>query len=163
MMIFVIMFASPLYFLIRGKFGAFFFNALLYGMAVFLVVTLVFIAFAPIPWAFAFIHASWHLRREVMQDQAKMIATEMAKKVTLTASVAVPAATVAALTCSACGKGADAAHAFCPSCGAALAPSSVPTAVTAQPRSPSTDYSTPVTVIIIVAVVLFFLWSRLFH
>jgi hypothetical protein len=75
-----IIFASPLYFFARKNWGAFTLNAILYGFACLLLVTIIGAAFAPIFWALAVGHAGWHLRRELMTEQAELIASKMAEK-----------------------------------------------------------------------------------
>lgn len=76
MMYLIIIFISPLYFLIRGKWLGFILNSVLYGLAVLTILFGIGILF----WALAVGHAGWHLRRELMLEHAKMIAGEMAKQ-----------------------------------------------------------------------------------
>ncbi len=75
-----IIFASPLCFAVRKNWGAFTLNAILYGFACLQVATIIGIAVAPIFWALAVGHAGWHLRRELMTQQAGLIASKMAEK-----------------------------------------------------------------------------------
>lgn len=69
-------FVSPLYFLIRGKWGGFVINLFLYLLAIFTV----FFGIGVFFWAFGVAHAFFHLRKELMKEQAVMIAEEMAKR-----------------------------------------------------------------------------------
>ena len=75
-----IIFIPPLYFMMRGKWGGFFLNSILYGLAVLCVLSLVGMVVAPVFWLLAVGHASWHLRSEVMGEQADLIATKLAEK-----------------------------------------------------------------------------------
>ncbi len=75
-----ILFMSPLYFLLRKRWGAFLINAAFYGLACLLVITIFAIMFAPIPWLIAVCHASFYHRREMMAEHAEMLATKMAEK-----------------------------------------------------------------------------------
>ncbi|MBM4287149.1 MAG: hypothetical protein FJ135_03185 [Deltaproteobacteria bacterium] len=77
MMYLIIIFVSPLYFLIRGKIGGLILNAILYFIALGCVVSLIFAWIGVIFWALAVGHAAWHLRREFMLEHAEMIATKM--------------------------------------------------------------------------------------
>lgn len=69
----VIIFCSPLYFLVRGKLLPLILNSILYGLALLTIMFGVGFFF----WLLAVGHASWHLRRELMQEQARMIAAAM--------------------------------------------------------------------------------------
>jgi hypothetical protein len=75
-----VIFLPPVYFMARGKWGGFFLNAILYGLAWLCVLTIVGIVVAPFFWLLAVGHAGWHLRREMMMQHADMIATKMAEK-----------------------------------------------------------------------------------
>jgi len=76
MMYLIIIFISPLYFLIRKKWGAFILNSILYLLA---CATLLFgIGF--IFWILAVGHAGWHLRKEGMVEQAELIAKKMVEQ-----------------------------------------------------------------------------------
>jgi hypothetical protein len=75
----IIIFVSPLYFLIRGKIGGLIVNAILYCLAVACLVTIVFAWAGVIFWALAVGHAAWHIRRESMMEHAELIATKMAE------------------------------------------------------------------------------------
>ncbi len=72
-----IVFVSPLYFAIRKKWGAFVLNALLYLMA---WVTIWIFGIGVIFWVLGVGHAGWHLRKELMQEHAELIATKMVEK-----------------------------------------------------------------------------------
>ena len=74
-MLFVILFLSPVYFLIRRKWFSFVVNLALYILA---FATLVFFV-GPIFWLLAVAHAGWHYRKYEMHEHAKMIAAEMVK------------------------------------------------------------------------------------
>ncbi len=77
MMYLIIIFVSPLYFLIRKKWGAFVLNAILYTLAWF---TIFIFGIGIIFWVLGVGHAGWHLRKELMKEQAQMIASEMVAK-----------------------------------------------------------------------------------
>lgn len=77
MMYLIIIFCSPLYFIIRRKWGAFILNAILYSLA---WVTVWFFGIGVIFWALGVGHAGWHLRKEWMEEHAEMIAVKMAEK-----------------------------------------------------------------------------------
>ena len=73
----VVILISPLYFILRKKWGAFILNAILYIL--FLCTFLIFgIGF--IFWAIGVGHAAWHLRKEVMKEHANMIADAIVAK-----------------------------------------------------------------------------------
>lgn len=80
MMYLCIIFVPPLYFMVRGKWGAFFLNLILYCLAWLCVLTIVGIIVAPLFWALSVGHAMWHLRKELAAEQADMIATKMAEQ-----------------------------------------------------------------------------------
>jgi hypothetical protein len=80
MMYLCAIFASPLYFLIRGKWGGFFINSIFYGLAWLFLLTFVFAIVAPLFWIVAFTHASWSIRKEMAEEHAEMLATKMATK-----------------------------------------------------------------------------------
>jgi len=82
MMYLTIIFISPLYFVIRKKWGGFILNAILYGMALVTVWFGIGILF----WALAVGHAGWHLRKELMEEHARMIALKMAEQMKKDAS-----------------------------------------------------------------------------
>lgn len=75
-----IIFVPPLYFMARGKWGGFFLNACLYGLAWLCVLTIVGIMVAPLFWILAVGHAGFTYRKEMMATHADMIATKMAEK-----------------------------------------------------------------------------------
>lgn len=73
MMYLAVIFISPLYFLIRKKWGGFILNSILYLLAVFTI----FFGVGLIFWALAVGHAGWYLRKEGMVEQAELIAKKM--------------------------------------------------------------------------------------
>ena len=75
-----ILFVSPLYFLTRKQWSGFVLNSILYGMACLCVLTVVGIVAAPFFWILAVGHAGFSYRKEMMAEQADMIATKMAEK-----------------------------------------------------------------------------------
>ncbi len=83
MMYLVILFASPIYFIVRKKWGAFVLNSILYFLA---LATILFFGIGVFFWLLAVGHAGWHLRTELMQEQARMMAQEMAKEMRLNKS-----------------------------------------------------------------------------
>ncbi len=84
MMLFVVLFVPPLYFLMRGKIGAWLFNSFLYGLACLFLITIIFFWVAPLFWILSVAHAFWHLRKEMttaaIQEHAEVLATKMAEK-----------------------------------------------------------------------------------
>ena len=77
MMYLIIIFVSPLYFLIKGKIGGLILNAILYCVAVVFLVTIVF-SWVGFPfWLLAVGHAAWHYRRDLMMEHAEMIVTKV--------------------------------------------------------------------------------------
>lgn len=77
MMYLVIIFVSPLYFLIRGKIGGLILNAILYCLAIAFWVTIVFSWLGVIFWILAVGHAVWHHRRDLMMEHTEMIVTRI--------------------------------------------------------------------------------------
>ena len=73
MMFLTVIFISPLYFLLRKKWGGFVLNSILYLSAVFTI----FLGVGIIFWILAVGHAGWHLRKEAMVEQAELIAKKM--------------------------------------------------------------------------------------
>ena len=72
----IIIFLSPVYFLIRQKWGAFVLNSILYllaGVTIFLAIGVFF-------WMLAVGHAGWHLRTELMEEQAGIMAKKLAEE-----------------------------------------------------------------------------------
>ena len=76
MMYLTIIFISPLYFLIRKKWGGFILNSILYLLAIFTIIFFVGFVF----WVLAVGHAGWHLRKEHMVEQAELIAKKIAEQ-----------------------------------------------------------------------------------
>jgi len=74
----VAIFISPLYFMIKGKWGAFFINAIFYCTALLLLVTVIGAFLAPIPWFVAAVHAIMAYRRQLVEEDATVMATKMA-------------------------------------------------------------------------------------
>lgn len=87
MMYLVLIFISPVYFVARRKWGGFILNAILYGLALLCAITIVGLVVAPLFWILAVGHAAWHLRKEVMEEHATMIATKMAQQMAMAGSV----------------------------------------------------------------------------
>lgn len=77
MMYFVIIFISPLYFLLRKKWGGFILNSILYLLA---IATIFLFGIGIVFWCLAVGHAFWHLRKEAMVEQAELIAKKMAEQ-----------------------------------------------------------------------------------
>lgn len=71
-------FLSPLYFMIKGKWGAFFLNSIFYAIAVVLLCTIVLAFLAPIPWFIAAIHAIMDYRKQLVEEAATIMANKMA-------------------------------------------------------------------------------------
>lgn len=71
-------FLSPLYFAIKGRWGAFFLNSIFYGIAVVLLLTFVGAFLAPIPWFVAAVHAIMDYRKQLVEEAATVMATKMA-------------------------------------------------------------------------------------
>jgi hypothetical protein len=80
MMYLCIIFTPPVYFISRGKWGGFFLNAFLYGLAGLCVLTCTGIVIAPLFWLLAVGHAGFAYRREMMEKHAELIAAKMAEK-----------------------------------------------------------------------------------
>lgn len=73
-MYFIIIFIPPLYFLIRGKWGGFILNSILYVLA---WITIFIFFIGVIFWILAVGHATWHYRRELMEKHAELIAKKI--------------------------------------------------------------------------------------
>jgi hypothetical protein len=73
-----IFFASPLYFVIGGKWVGLIFNSILYLIAVACLISIVGAIVAPFFWIFSVAHGMWNLRREAMEEQASIMAQKMA-------------------------------------------------------------------------------------
>lgn len=80
MMYLCIILIPPAYFLARKKWGGFFLNSALYGMACLCILMIVFMWIAPFFWLLAVGHAGFAYRRELIVYQAEMIAARMAEK-----------------------------------------------------------------------------------
>ncbi len=80
MIILCILFISPLYFLLRKKWGAFVINAFIYLAACICVISIIGIPFAVIPWSIALIHAVYYYRSEVRTQNVELLASKMAEK-----------------------------------------------------------------------------------
>lgn len=76
----IVLFISPLYFLIRKKWLGFILNLILYGIAVVFLVTIIFAWVGFLFWILAVGHAGWHIKQENMEKHADMVATKMAEK-----------------------------------------------------------------------------------
>ena len=75
-----ILFIPPIYFLSRKKWGGFFLNSILYGIACLCVLSIVGIWIAPFFWVVAMGHAAFTYRREMVTTHAELIAIKMAEK-----------------------------------------------------------------------------------
>lgn len=73
----MIIFVPPLYLLIRKKPFAFLLNTGLYVTAIF---TVFLFGIGFIFWVLSVGHAAWHLRREVMEEHATLIAEKMGEQ-----------------------------------------------------------------------------------
>jgi hypothetical protein len=91
MMFFVVLFAPPLYFARRKKWGAFICNSFLYGLACLFLISIIGAFIAPFFWILAVGHAGWHLRTEMasqmIQEHAEVLATKMAEKMKVSPQV----------------------------------------------------------------------------
>ena len=74
----VAIFIPPLYFLLRGKWLGFIVNSIFYGIALLCAVSIVGLVIAPFPWFVASVHAVWHIRKELVIENAEIMATKMA-------------------------------------------------------------------------------------
>ena len=79
MMYLVAVFLSPLYFLIKGKWLGFIINSIFYGIAVALLLTLILSFLAPIPWLIAAVHAMMAYRKQLVEEDATVMARKMAE------------------------------------------------------------------------------------
>lgn len=79
-MYFAILFIPPVYFMARGKWGAFTVNSIFYGIAWLLLITLIGAAISPLFWLMSVGHAGWYFRQEMLEKHADMIASKMAAK-----------------------------------------------------------------------------------
>ncbi len=114
MMYLCVIFASPLYFVTRQKWGGFILNACLYGMAWLCLITILGAWIAPLFWVLGVGHASWHLRTEIMHQHAELIATKMAEQFKRPG----PAPLLAVGSpCPDCGTAGDDQAKFCINCG----------------------------------------------
>ena len=75
-----LIFIPPVYFLTRKKWGGFCLNAVLYGLACLLVLTIALAFGGFCFWLLSVGHASFCYRREQMHRHAALIATKMAEK-----------------------------------------------------------------------------------
>jgi hypothetical protein len=75
-----ILFVPPLCFLVRKKWGGFFLNAVLYGLALLCLISIVGIVIAPIFWLLAVGHAGFAHRRDMAAEHADLVATKLAEK-----------------------------------------------------------------------------------
>lgn len=81
MMYLIVIFISPLYFLLRKKWGGFILNSILYTLALIGLVTIIFFWAGIIFWGLAVGHAGWTIRQEMMEKHADLVATKMAEKI----------------------------------------------------------------------------------
>lgn len=75
----IIIFIPPVYFLMRQDWLGFIVNSIFYGLAVLLLLSIIGAIFSPFPWAIAMGHASWALRKQIMEEQATIMAKKMAE------------------------------------------------------------------------------------
>jgi hypothetical protein len=76
----------PLYFLIRNRIGLGLIYGLLFALSIFLLLTVVLAPIAIFFWLVSMIHALWHVRRELVAEQAEVLATKMAEKVRMSSN-----------------------------------------------------------------------------
>ena len=149
-MYFVVFFVSPLYFLLRKRWGGFLINAVLYAIAMLCLASIFLAWLALIPWTLGVGHAAWHYRREVsremMEEHASLIAAKMAEQNKIASGannsgmspsatatpkmptdvarpVLMPSNSPAAppTFCENCGAKIDASSSFCDECGEKVA------------------------------------------
>ena len=77
MIFLVIVFVSPLYFLVKKRWGGFVLNSFLYLLAVGFLVSIFGAWLAPFFWALAVGHAGWFARIDMMEKQAQLIWAKM--------------------------------------------------------------------------------------
>lgn len=75
-----VIFASPLYFLMRKNWGGFIVNSFFYGCALLLLVSIMGAMIAPFFWLIAVAHASFELRKELTVEAADLFARKMAEQ-----------------------------------------------------------------------------------
>lgn len=75
-----IIFISPAYFFTRKKWGAFIINSCFYGLACLCILSIAGIFVAPVFWGIGVVHGLFVHRKEVVVQQADMLATKMAEK-----------------------------------------------------------------------------------
>lgn len=75
-----LIFISPVYFISRKKWGGFFLNSFLYGIACLCILSIVGAVIAPLFWVLAVGHAGFTYRKELMEHHADLVATKMAEK-----------------------------------------------------------------------------------
>jgi hypothetical protein len=74
---FILLFLSPLYFLLRKKWGGFVANAILCLLA---WGTIWLVGLGIIFWGLAVGHAAWHYRTELMEQHAEILVRKLAEK-----------------------------------------------------------------------------------
>lgn len=84
------LFIPPLYFMMCGKWGSFIINAVFYGFACLMAVSIIGLAVAPFFWLVAAGHALFDLRKQLVNEHAEAIATKMAEKVEIRAKTNEP-------------------------------------------------------------------------
>jgi hypothetical protein len=112
-----VIFIPPLYFARRKQWGACTLNSVLYGTAWLFLVTIIGAAFSPIFWALAVGHAGWHLRREMMEQHAELIARKMAEQFRQPVAIPGPVPLGPAAVCGNCGASVSRGAEFCTACG----------------------------------------------
>ncbi len=110
-MVLVAVFVCPLYFMIRGRWGHFWINTVLYGLACVFLISILGSFLAPFFWFPAALHALWYWRQEwqlqMMTKQAELIAS----KIGMEGQQRFPPAL---RFCTDCGRPADSQNGGCP-------------------------------------------------
>jgi hypothetical protein len=125
-----VVFMAPVFFLMRGKYGPAFINAFFYGMACLFAITIIFAVVAPLFWMISVMHGMWYLRKEMVAEDAEVLATKMAEKMghwpqpQVQAAAAGAAMTspvsIAGPACRHCGAPRKVEARFCESCGTGI-------------------------------------------
>lgn len=96
--ILLILFCSPAYFLIRGKWLGFLFNSVLYLIAIGLVITVVLAPGGFIFWLLGAMHGSFSFRRDMLEHHATLTAQRMATAMQAAGAAQAPPAAPPPLT-----------------------------------------------------------------
>jgi hypothetical protein len=73
-------FLPPLYFLLKKRWLGFVVSSFLFVLSFFLAMTMVLLPVALILWALCAIVAVWNLRKQLVRENAEVLATKMAEK-----------------------------------------------------------------------------------